>query len=59
VATLELPAAVRSCLLLVEASASYPAYRLEIRKQDTGALVWASDELMPTKQRLTRTERSC
>ncbi|MCP4659036.1 MAG: hypothetical protein GY856_26805, partial [bacterium] len=56
VATLELPAAATSCLLLVEASASYPAYRLEIREQDTDALVWTSDELTPTKERLTRSE---
>ncbi len=56
VATLELPAAAKFCLLLVEASASYPAYRLEIREQDSDALVWASDELTPTKERQTRTE---
>ncbi|MCP4659784.1 MAG: hypothetical protein GY856_30645 [bacterium] len=56
VAPLEFPAAARSCLRLGEASASYPAYRLEIREQDTGALVWASDELTPTKERLTRAE---
>ncbi len=55
VETLEVPSSASSFLLLVETDASYPRYRLEIREGSDG-LVWASDQLRPTKERASRLE---
>jgi hypothetical protein len=49
-------ASASSFVLLFETDAAFETYRLEIRGQDDGALVWTSDELIPMTERTSRVE---